>query len=316
MFKVVFFFLVLFTGNLVAQNLKLEGKILDSRTKKGIPFANLIFENVKIGTSADIEGGFKFAINSNLKTETVLVSCVGYEERSLKASELEGRTIFLNQKTDVLSEVMIYKMNLSKKKRINPFRGKQTVGLGNFSGGAYPSALARYYERPKGFKNGCFLNSIEIQFFKVLGQSSQAATFRLRILNVLEDGKPGVDLLESDIILKKPEGSRKLNLDLSTYKLNIPEEGFFVSVEHIFIEDNKFTEAYTIKVNDSVGYKNYLVDRYAPIFKGIETTANDAETRCFYKSIHGWKPINLLDTQESVLKGNLPAPAFKILVTD
>lgn len=107
-----------------------------------------------------------------------------------------------------------------------------------------------------------------------------------------------------------------MTFDLSAYKVNVPEAGFFVSVEHVFIEENKFSESYTLKVNDTSGYREYKVDRYAPIFKGIETSSNNTITRCFYKSINGWKSIDLLNTEGSALNGKFPAPAFKLLFTD
>ncbi|WP_028375876.1 carboxypeptidase-like regulatory domain-containing protein [Leeuwenhoekiella sp. MAR_2009_132] len=316
MIRVAILFLVLFTGTLAAQSITLEGSVIDAKTQQKIPFANLIFSNYKIGTSANAKGDFKFTISEKLKNETVLVSCVGYNEEVVKAHELNEKPISLTQKTNELSEVTLYKMRLEKQKRINSFRGKQIVGLGNFSGGAYPSALARYYERPRGFEDACFIKEIEIQFYRILGKSSQQATFRLRILDVSQDGKPGRDLLDSDIIITKPEGNQKLTFDLSAYKVNVPEAGFFVSVEHIFIEENKFSESYTLKVNDTSGYREYKVDRYAPIFKGIETSSNNTITRCFYKSINGWKSIDLLNTEGSALNGKFPAPAFKLIFTD
>ena len=66
-------------------------------------------------------------------------------------------------------------------------------------------------------------------------------TFRLRVLSVDTDNKPGKDLLGADLIIDKPEGKQSLKVDLIPYKINVPQEGFFVVVEHIFIEENKFS---------------------------------------------------------------------------
>ena len=316
MFKALILFFLLGTGTIVAQDLVINASVIDAQTKRPIPFVNMIFVNHKIGTSADANGSFRFTVKERLKDESVYISCVGYEQRTLKVSELLNSTVSLNQELNTLSEVNLYKMHFENQKRVNSFRGKQIVGLGNFSGGAYPSALARFYERPEKFEKACFLKSVEIQFYKILGKPSQKATFRLRVLSVDTDNKPGKDLLGADLIIDKPEGKQNLKVELIPYKINVPQEGFFVVVEHIFIEENKFSESYTIKVNDSVGYKEYLVDRYAPVFKGVETSPDDKEISAFYRSIGGWKSIELLNTAASAMNGKLPTPAFKILFTD
>ena len=303
-------------SSLNAQELTIAGSIYDSETKKGIPFASLVFETIKKGTSTDEEGNFRFVLDAKLKGEFVKLSCVGYEPVLMRAGTLDGAHVYLEQKTDELAEVQVYQMLQERRERVNSFRGKQIVGLGNFSGGAYPSALARYYERPDDFDAGCFLSAIEIQFYNGFGIRPMPAKFRLRILSVAADGKPGTDLLGTDFILHKDESARKVKLDLKPYKLNIPQEGFFVAVEHLFIEENKFTERLTVRLNDSSGLRSYNVDRYAPVFKGVETATNDQEVRCYYQSISGWKPIDLLNTAGSALKGKFPAPAFKLVFTD
>ncbi|MEH6658272.1 carboxypeptidase-like regulatory domain-containing protein [Leeuwenhoekiella marinoflava] len=316
MFKRAAFVLVLFSAIVHAQHFNFEGSVRDAETKKGIPFATVLFQNIKKGTSADKKGVFKLAVDENLKKELVSISCVGYESKFIRFDELKDAIVFLNPKIDELAAVKLYEMRLEHKKRINPFRGRQVVGLGNFSGGAYPSALARYYERPDGFDKACFLSEIKIDFYKRLGIPDSDAKFRLRILDVAADKKPGKDLLSSDFILTKEERDRQISLDLKHYKLQVPADGFFIVVEHLFIESNRFTETISVKVNDSVGIKQYQVERYAPIFKGIEIRESEEKSRCYYSGISGWKPINLLDTKSSVLQGRFPAPAFKLLFTD
>ena len=316
MFKRAAYVIVLLITSIHAQQFRFEGSVRDAQTKEGIPFATVLFQDLKKGTSADKSGTFQLSVQDDLKNEWVSISSVGYESKLIQLNQLKDAVVFLNPKINDLDEVKLYEMRLEHKKRVNPFRGKQIVGLGNFSGGAYPSALARFYERPQGFDDACFLSEIKIDFYSLLGMPGREAKFRLRILGIAADQSPGKDVLNSDLILTKGESDRHISLDLKPYKLQIPATGFFVVVEHLFIERNKFTETVSVKINDSIGVQNYEVERYAPIFKGIEIDENKKEVRCYYRGLSGWKPINLLDTKSSALQGKFPAPAFKLQFTD
>jgi len=53
--------------------------------------------------------------------------------------------IHIKPSLEFLSAVHISHKEKEKLVRVNSFRGKRSIGLGNFSGGAYPSMFARYY---------------------------------------------------------------------------------------------------------------------------------------------------------------------------
>ena len=315
MSRVFFLFGFLLASSLVfAQETAFRGKVIDANSKEGVPYAHLILPELKRGTSADVHGDFRFEAGDVAQSMQVLVSSVGYVTRTLSLGAM-SETIALQPSLNALREVVIYDLQDHRSKRINPFVGAKIVGLGNFSGGAYPSALARYYARPKKFDQGCFLKNLEIDFYRVLGADNPAAKFRLRILEVAEDGLPGIDLLDDGLVLEKPENAAKMKVNMLPYKLNVPSEGVYIVVEHLFIPENKFTEILSVQNNEGY-YINYEVERYAPIFKGVEIAKNQSNPRCFYKSLTGWKPVTQLDTAGSALAGNAPAPAFKVLFID
>jgi hypothetical protein len=54
------------------------GKILDSKTRSGIPFASIAAEGTTTGTTTDIEGRFKLSLNQEGFIK-LTVSCVGYK---------------------------------------------------------------------------------------------------------------------------------------------------------------------------------------------------------------------------------------------
>ena len=314
MINKLFLFLSFVCFSIYGQTTSVQGKVVNKETQEGIPFGHLIITKLKKGTSTDEEGYFILTFETNEAEELVKISSVGYVDRRLKVKELTGQ-ITLEPKIDDLGEVRIYDIKDKKHKRVNPFIGARIVGLGNFSGGAYPSALARHYERPEKFDQGCFIKEVEIDFYRVIGKPSPAARFRLRVLRVSEDGKPGSDLLVEDLILKKEANARSIKIDLLPYKIAISQKGLFIVVEHIFIPENRFLERLSIKDAETGNFKTYEVARYAPIFKGVEVDQK-SDSRSYYKSLEGWKAVAQLNTANSILAGSAPAPAFKVLFTD
>ena len=43
---------------------------------------------------------------------------------------------------------------------------------------------------------------------------------------------------------------------------------------------------------------------------------DNEDFKSYYKDINGWRKMNSLDNSNSVFSGKLPAPAFKITLTD
>lgn len=78
--------------------------ILDFNTKAPVAFANIIFDNdVYSGTISDIDGIFSFP----KRVQTISISYIGYESKTLEVSNLTSKIIFLKQKASALDEVVI-----------------------------------------------------------------------------------------------------------------------------------------------------------------------------------------------------------------
>jgi len=94
--------ITLLVFNSYAQNTSF--KIIDQGTKTPIAFANIIFDNdIYNGTISDIDGMF----NVSNTIETLTISYVGYESKTLKVSSLKSNIILLKQQISALEEVVI-----------------------------------------------------------------------------------------------------------------------------------------------------------------------------------------------------------------
>jgi len=67
--------------------------------------------------------------------------------------------------------------------------------------------------------------------------------FHLHLYAAGAQGQPGLDLLGQDIVVAAPRGNHWFTIDLTTYKIPAPSEGFFVAME--WIADNAQAPANT-----------------------------------------------------------------------
>ncbi|MGS2762328.1 carboxypeptidase-like regulatory domain-containing protein [Sinomicrobium sp. M5D2P9] len=310
-----FLYTFLFFSYGVAQEKAVTGSVLNEDTGEPVPFAHLILVGKTSGTSTDENGDFRWIPEESDGDVMVRFSCVGFKSGMLPLSVLSGARVYLEPDVEALNEVEVYLVKGTDRKNINGFSGKRTIGLGNFSGGAYPSAVAKYYGKPRNFAENCFLESVQVRFYPAREQNNIAAVFRLRILEVTPEGKPGKDLLPDNLIVRRKPLLSKIEIGLLPYHIRIPDNGFFVAVEHLFIKENAYKETRTLRVNDTLVYDNVSVIKYAPVFKGV-LERDDENFRSYYRSTDGWKKMNRLDTSAPVFGNRVPVPAFKLKITN
>lgn len=297
-----------------AQNTIVKGKIVNAQDGSPLSYANIIFENYKLGTSSNKNGIFAFKIPDSLLSEKVTVSYVGYFKKTIALEEMESGLIRMKPKTENLDEVNISQLLNEKTYTYRPSWRKESVGIGNLNAGLYPSTIARFYAKPGKFENDCFLKEIQIYFYDVEAQEQLSPKFRLHIYNVDENGMPGEDIVEN-IILEKESGKSSLKLNLLNRKIKVPESGFYIGLEHLFITENKYSEIKNYYINDSLVAENFAYERYAPVFKGVFSEPETA-IRVYFFENNKWVNISHWDLDRRGSEANYVTPVFKIKITN
>ena len=164
--KTLILFLIGFSFNLTSQNqFSISGVIFDKKTKNPLPFASVVYIKKSLGTTSDINGNFSFTIFNAKKTDTILISHIGYKTLKLQVSEINKiNNIALLENTNSLKEIIIKtKSNLKLKKFI-----KETILNYNNNKKQEPHiAIAHYREKAKK-------NSKYIMFMESVGYSVYA----------------------------------------------------------------------------------------------------------------------------------------------
>ncbi|MFC5269328.1 carboxypeptidase-like regulatory domain-containing protein [Adhaeribacter terreus] len=92
-------------------DLVIEGKLLDSESKEGIPFTTIVIKETKIYSQTDIEGYFKIIVPDTLQLkELVLIAAsIGYESKEILISEKEmHKTLNIHLKSlPVIGELIV-----------------------------------------------------------------------------------------------------------------------------------------------------------------------------------------------------------------
>lgn len=207
---------------------QLRGIVVDKQS--GAAVANATVGLLRQGyiTNADARGQYSLLVSS--LTDTLLVSCVGYQERRLPVSVVSATpAISLEPRVQVLRPVVVQK--LRQHMTLNPFHGRWdyrlvTMGL--------QLQVAQHLQAPRA---GSLLRSVRIG----TGHSildPERSRFRMRIYDMDSlTGGPGKDLCHEAI--EVTASSRNVTVDLVPYSIVVPSCDFFVAVEWLRIEENE-----------------------------------------------------------------------------
>jgi len=212
----------------------IKGKIIDSKTKQGIEFANVIKEGTNIGCICDANGYFTLN-NLNTTPDSLTISCVGYERKTVYRKHLETSdniVIELDLKLISINEVIIKTNKLRRK--------TETLGSGNRK---WLRASPLYFasQNMRLFKSDRFPAYIE-SFSFYITEINGDKNARIRIYNIDSIKQtPQNDILNVNVIAKDlKKGWNKV--DLSEYRLLIPKEGFFIGLESIVIDKDSWAK--------------------------------------------------------------------------
>src|ERR1035437_1668000 len=88
----------------------IDGKVINSTTSAPVPFATIKLKYNQLGVYANAEGDFKVAQNPEFQNDRLIVTCIGFKQRSLAFKDLSDKTsnkIFLTPMVYDLGEVKV-----------------------------------------------------------------------------------------------------------------------------------------------------------------------------------------------------------------
>ena len=206
-----------------SQEIKMSGIIIDSKTEKSIEFVNIGILKKNKGTVSNLNGEFSITISKEFLNDSITISHLNYYPIKIKVQNSTNQTIFLDQKTNELSEVVI----TNKKKR------KRKIGVKSYNPLLWLGAISRDNDI---IENAQRINipkkEVRVKYVNIYlrkGFKSDSAYIRINFYKNL-DNTPGDRIVFENIIQKKRIEPGWIQIDLTDNYVYLQED-FFVGVE-------------------------------------------------------------------------------------
>ena len=227
---------------LIAQNgYAISSKLSDVRNQP-IEFANIHVNGTLIGTLSDKKGQFELIVPS--PQDTVTISAIAYHSQVFTANTLP-KLIQLQPKSYTFREVIInsgkpkiIEVGFTGKVKKKKYIGKSWHGLiWNGQDVMNTGAQNAIYIPNESNKVG-FIRQLHF-YLAPLGKPD--APFRIRLYKKDPDNEqPGEDLLHQTVMIKGDIIDGWVTADLSAHNIELPEDGFFASMEWIQTNNKDF----------------------------------------------------------------------------
>lgn len=197
-----------------------------------------VIQNDTILGSTDEKGNF--TIYSDPALEHIYLKHISFEEKKVHKNLLEGGVIYLQEKSNVLSEILI---ETSKVKLEDIFQKKALLNFSRIVRSGKPSFSSHIALFIPKEKTGNFI--IKSLYVKpTLGYWDKKTQirylpFRVNLYSVDSVSfLPGNKIIEDGILTQKSAGDELVTVDVSQYDIKFPNDGIFVVVELLERKDS------------------------------------------------------------------------------
>ena len=241
--KNIFWCLMVLVASSVSAQIK--GIVVDE-SNKPISFVNIWVQNENNSTTSEENG--EFTINC-LPNKNLIFSALGYEKKTVKASEAEKVVLKINAVE--LSEIVIAKRFETRVIEIGKVKNETYQAFENG-----PRIDAKFFPYLAKYKRTRYIK--QVNFFT--DNQLESASFKVHFYSVNPDGSPGEELLQKDFLVSVKKGVKKTYFNVTDFNLKMPKTGVFVGFEKLIIERNKLEK----EVVDSNTQKTTIQKMYFP----------------------------------------------------
>jgi len=222
--KYLLYSLIIFLSTeCIGQNVKLAGRVINDKTKLAIPYASGFLVHQKKYFDANDNGQYSILAD---QSDSVGFSCIGFQSRLFSVQELIlANQISLQESVNTLEEVVV---RSAVAERIGIVNEKQTT---SHLGASYDSKyqIVTLIKISDTIKRGVIKNVLFKQ-----KRFDADRPMRLHIYDVNENGYPGVELLNRDVIINNDNFKKGyLIIDVRDQNILVNGKAFFVGVQWI-----------------------------------------------------------------------------------
>ncbi|NMH28397.1 carboxypeptidase-like regulatory domain-containing protein [Flavobacterium silvaticum] len=237
---------------------QLSGVVRDSISGNPVPYANIWIEDSKKGTNANEKG--EFELGKEFSNASLVFSAIGYETKKIKGN---FSAVNLNPVSYQLDQVEIKKPFGNKSIKLSGFTGSWVLYQTNLN-------MAKFFPSDEKVLKHPYLKEIT---FRTVSQKEDCVV-NLRFLQTDQNGFPGQDMLDENILVPVTKGDHNTTFNVERYHVKVPEGGIFIVIERLIIPENRLTTE--TKAKSLSGGKRILKSySYEPTFGLLPSEVND-----------------------------------------
>ncbi|NML64633.1 carboxypeptidase-like regulatory domain-containing protein [Hymenobacter sp. RP-2-7] len=237
-------------------------RVLSHQSGQPIPYASVGVVGRPLGTVADAQGSFMLARVGAAPTDTVVVSCVGYQSRRLLAADLRQlHELALTPQPQALAEVQVRGDTWQR-------RNVGREGSGGFTFYNFHLQADKEPANKLGREVGAILgvkpNSFVEEAYVYIRQSSfRHLRFRLNVRALDSQDHPAASLLTQDVQFAVADSAASWHhLDLKPYTINVgPQRRIAVTLEWLAGEPAKQQDWYSVSIPAALSATHRMVFR-------------------------------------------------------
>lgn len=204
-----------------------EVLVLDSLNKEPVAFTNYYLKkNSEIVNSGYCNERGIFSISKGIDFQTISLTCVGYESKTLNSSDLKD-TIFLKRSIVSLSEVVIPNSHVIKLLGNSELKRKASLSASK------GMEIAVFIDNP-------FRLEKKIHSFLLKIKNKQDLSTGIRVHLYSKDSltnMPNEELLTENIVYILKNNKSEFEIDVKDKGIVFPKEGCFIGIEWLGILD-------------------------------------------------------------------------------
>jgi hypothetical protein len=259
-----------------AQEGRITGRVVDAATQSPIPFASINLREEQTGALTNEYGYFQMAMPTKVTEDSIIVMALGYKRTALfvkRGTNMEEVILQIPKQPIQLANIVV---EASKVRPLMLGAHNNSPGAGMIQG--MPGSQYAFLCKNEKAKKLGFIRSVA---FYIGENGFPREPFRVRLYKA--DGNynaPNSDMLGESVIVSAARGGEWFTVDLTSYNIPAPEEGFYVAMEWI-VSGDKF-------------YTTNFMDNYTPYGQILRPTFEFKDSRTWSYAIgRGWNLVTL-----------------------
>ena len=259
-----------------AQEGRITGRVVDQESKDPIPFASIGLREEQTGALTNEYGFFQLSTPVKSVDDSIIVMALGYRRTALlvkRGATMEDLIIEMPKQSIQLDVVKVESKGM---KALMMGCRSNSPGAGMIQG--MPGSQYAFMVKNEKQKKLGYIRSVS---FYIGENGYPREPFRVRLYRA--DGNyssPNSDMLTDNVVVSAARGGEWFTVDLTSYNIVAPEEGFYVAMEWI-VSGDKF-------------YTTNFMDNYTPYGQILRPTFEFKEPRTWNYTIgRGWSLITL-----------------------